>query len=163
MNISLISQSNIWAYWLVFVILLPGCYSSKNEYPFMVVGFPVESVAIFNRAGKEIDRLNSPWIFTHDQIKGTHLPLNYQVYHNPWKESVFVLAESISFCPKIRQTSRLEPFYIHHAQEGTLEGAVYRMENEKVYFRVAIDMGPNLEFIYRCQNRQVESLSRREW
>jgi len=147
-----------WLLIFFWFILGTGCVN-QNEYQFMVVGVPkeVEGVPIINSVGKQVGKLTTPWVFTIDQIMGVSLPLNYQVYHSPWNEPVFVKANQINFCPNTEHSGQWQSFDIHYAQEGTLESPVYRRVGENIYFRVAIDMGPSFEFIYRCnKNGQVE-------
>ena len=147
---------------LFLLSLSVGC-TEQSDYPFMVIGFPVTQGGsnIVTASGKPLDRLQSPWIFTSDQIQGSLFPLSYYVYSNPWTEAVFVPADQITFCPPPTQ-GRWQSFIVHSAQMGTLEGASYKTENGQVVFSISIDRGPHFEFVYRCQKGSIEVINRQE-
>ena len=147
---------------LFLLSLNVGCTEQSN-YPFMVIGFPLsqEGSDIITASAKPVDKLQSPWIFTLDQLQGHLFPLSYYVYSNPWKEAVFIPADQITFCPPPTQ-GHWQSFVVHSAQMGTLEGASYKTENGQVVFSISIDRGPYFEFMYRCQKGSIEIINRKE-
>lgn len=161
---SLVVLSDIVFIHLFILSLMVSC-AEQYEYPFMVVGFPIDQkgIDIITTSGKPIDKLIVPWIFTFEQSQKSLLPLTYPLTnYSPWKEKAFVSADQITFCPKPTQ-GRWQSFGIHSAQISTLEGVKYKTKNDQVIFSIAIDgLGPEFEFVYQCRKNSIKVISRKQ-